>query len=81
VGVRGSALIAVMIHAWIVAGIYGYSWTLCKASTSEGDMMVIGHVIFSGMTLGLRVDQFLTSMPTLADSNMMMQLCCHNWQI
>jgi len=37
--------------------------------------MFVSEVIFSGITLELRVDRLLTSLIALADSNMMTQLC------
>ena len=43
--------------------------------------MVLSQVILSGITLELQVDQLATSTLALADSLMMMQLCCHYWEV
>ena len=44
-------------------------------------IMVVSQVIFSGIILGPRVDQLATGFPVLADSLIMMQLCCHYWEL
>jgi len=44
-------------------------------------LMFVSQVIFSGITLGLHVNQLVTGTPARADSNMMMQLCRHNWEV
>jgi hypothetical protein len=43
--------------------------------------MFVSQVILSGITLEPRVDQLVTTKVTLADSNMMTQLCRHNWEV
>ena len=43
--------------------------------------MIVSQVILSGITLGPRVDQSVETVIALADSTMMMQLCCHNWEV
>ena len=43
--------------------------------------MCVSQVILSGITLESRVDQLVRTMITLADSTVMMQLCCHNWEV
>jgi len=44
-------------------------------------IMVVSQVIFSGITLEPHVYQLVTSTLTLAHSAMMMQLCCHYWEV
>ena len=43
--------------------------------------MFVSQVILSGITLEPRVDQLVATTVTLADSNMMMQLCRPNWEV
>jgi len=43
--------------------------------------MSVSQEIFSRITLGLHVDQFVISELALADSTMVMQLCRHYWQV
>jgi hypothetical protein len=43
--------------------------------------MVVSQVILSGITLEPRVDQLVVALAALADSNMMTQLCRHNWEV
>jgi len=43
--------------------------------------MFVGQAVLSGITLEQRVDQLVINMDALADSDMMMQLCCHNWDV
>jgi len=45
-----------------------------KTPAFKYDDMIVGQVIFSGITLGSQVDQAVTTMLTLSDSNMMMKL-------
>jgi len=42
--------------------------------------MVVTEVILSGIALKLRVDRLVITTVTLADSNMMMQLCRPKWE-
>ena len=44
-------------------------------------IMVVSLVIFSGIILGPRVDQFVIGTPWLADSILMTQLRRHNWEV
>jgi hypothetical protein len=43
--------------------------------------MVVSQVKLSRFTLETLVDQLVTATVALADSNMMTQLCCHNWGV
>jgi len=43
--------------------------------------MCVSQVIFNGITHESYVDQLVTSMVPLADSNMMTKLYRHNWEV
>jgi hypothetical protein len=43
--------------------------------------MFVSQVVLSGVTLEPRVDQLAMIKITLADSDMMTQLCRHNWEV
>ena len=44
-------------------------------------IMVVSQVILSRITLEPRVDLLVKIKVALAESNMMTQLCRHNWQV
>jgi hypothetical protein len=48
---------------------------------SVNNIMFVSQLMISGITIGLHIDQLVTSMLALADSNIMMQLCSHNWEV
>ena len=43
--------------------------------------MFVSKVILRGITIEPRVNQLVTSHLVLSDSNMMMQLCRHYWEV
>jgi len=43
--------------------------------------MLVGQAVLSGITYEPRVDQLVKTTVALADSDMMMQLCRHNWEL
>jgi len=43
--------------------------------------MFVSQVNLTRFTLEPRVDQLVMTMVTVVDSNMMMQLCCHYWEV
>jgi hypothetical protein len=43
--------------------------------------MFVSQVVISGIALRPNVDQLATRPLALANSNMMMQLCCHYWEV
>jgi len=45
------------------------------------NIMFVSQVIFSNITLGLRVNQLVMDTPALADSSMIVQLCYHYWEM
>jgi len=45
------------------------------------DDMYASHMIFSGIIIELHVDHLVTSKLALVLSSMIMQLCCHNWEV
>ena len=47
----------------------------------RNNIMVVSPVVFSGITFELHVDQIVMSTLALADSLMMMQLCCYYWDV
>ena len=49
--------------------------------TGHNNIILVSPVILSGITLRPHVDHYVTSPLTLADSNMMTQLCRHNWAV
>jgi hypothetical protein len=53
---------------------------ICKTPTCEYVNMFVSQVILSGITLEPHVDQTVITTVALAESTMMMQLCCHNWE-
>jgi hypothetical protein len=54
---------------------------ICKTPTCEYVNLFGSQVILSGITLEPRVDQLVTMTVALADSNMMIQLCRHYWEV
>jgi hypothetical protein len=54
---------------------------ICITPIFEYENMFVCQVIFSGIQLELHVDQLVATTVTLADLNMMMQLCRHNWEV
>jgi len=81
--VRGSLLAAVMIHVCMKLVLVEYQWWIsrCKTPTSKYVPMVVSQAVHTGITLEPRVDSLVTATVALADTNMMTQLCCHNWEV
>ena len=54
---------------------------ICKTPSCKYMNMDVSLVDLTRFTLEPRVDQLVTITVTLADSNIMMQLCRHNWEV
>jgi len=54
---------------------------MCKTPTYVDANIFVSQVILRGITLEPRVDQLAKTTVALADSDMMMQLCRHNWEV
>ena len=80
---NGSPLAVDMIHQWIAVGTYGYKYgsTYAKHLLREDHILFVRQAIFSGITLGPQVNQLAKSTLALADSLMMMPLCCHYCEV
>ena len=76
--VRGSPIAAVMIHEWIVASTCDGRRGIHLQRTYLGNnVMVIGEVILSGISLRPHIDRSVTNPFAPAESSLMMQLCHH----
>jgi hypothetical protein len=54
---------------------------ICKTPIWENVNMFVGQADLGGFTLELGVDQLVKTTVALADSIMMMKLCCRNWEV
>jgi hypothetical protein len=54
---------------------------ICKTPICKYVNMFVSQVTHSGITLEPRVNQLVVTTVTLADSNMMTQLCRHNLEV
>lgn len=64
---------------WVQAAITMVAYV--KHQLCEDDILFLSLVILHGTILGPHVDQLVIVKPSLVDSNMMIQLCCHNWDV